>query len=228
MRIATICARGGSKGLPGKNTKTLLGEPLIAWSIAQAKSSGLFDCIVVSSDSAEIIEVADKYGAHLAVKRPARLASDESGKLPAIIHAVELVEEHEGEYDTIVDLDVTSPLRTPQDIIAAVRLQEESGCTNVITGTPAHRSPYFNLVEIKAGVAALSKPSSVQRRQDSPLCYDMNASIYVWNRNKFIADPKLFYPDTKLYSMPKERSIDIDDQLDFEVVEMIMRRRSLN
>lgn len=229
MRIATICARGGSKGLPDKNLKSLLGEPLLAWSIAQAKQSGLFDSIAVSSDSDKILDIALRYGADYVIDRPHNLATDESGKLPVIIHAVEFVEEVlTVRFDTIVDLDVTSPLRAPEDIIAAVRLQEETGCSNVITGSPAHRSPYFNLVEVKNGIAKLSKESRVLRRQDSPKCFDMNASIYVWNRNRFMETPNLFYPDTRFYEMPPERSVDIDTQLDFDIVEMIMRRRCLN
>lgn len=229
MRLATICARGGSKGLPGKNTKLLLGEPLITWSIIQAKQSGLFEYIAVSSDDKLAISLAWAAGANFFIDRPKELATDEIGKLPAIIHTVESVENQINlKFDTIVDLDVTSPLRTAEDIVAAVRLQEETNCTNVITGTPARHSPYFNLVELKDNIAQLSKPSFFERRQDSPECFDMNASIYVWNRDKFMIDPKLFYPDTRLYVMPRERSVDIDDQLDFDIVEMIAKRRCLN
>lgn len=226
MRLATICARGGSKGLPGKNIKPLLGEPLITWSIMHAKQSGLFDYIAVSSDSDAILEVC--HGV-IPIRRPAHLATDSCGKLAVIEDAVAMVESLLGfQFDTIVDLDVTSPLRIAADIIAAVDLQKQTGCSNVITGTPAHRSPYFNLVEVKDGIAALSKPSTIERRQDSPECFDMNASVYIWNRDKFMDDPKLFYDDTQLYIMPRERSVDIDDQLDFDVCEMIMRRRCLH
>lgn len=228
MKLCTICARGGSKGVPGKNLRPLLGEPLILWSITQARQANIFDYIVVSSDSQEILELTTDY-ADIVIRRPKELATDESSKIPAITHAVDYCEGVLNEHcDVVVDLDVTSPLRLPEDIIAAVRIQEETECTNVVTGTPAHRSPMFNMVKLKGEVASLVMPSTISRRQDSPLFFDMNASVYVWDRDKFMADPKLFYDDTHFYAMPPERSIDIDSQLDFEIVEMVMRRRCLN
>lgn len=230
MILCTICARGGSKGLPGKNLMPLLGEPLIAWSVMQALQAGIFDAIAVSSDDEGILWAAQRAGAHFFIVRPPELASDNASKLPAITHAVHFVENlTRREFDIVVDLDVTSPLRTPEDIIATVKMLEESKCTNVITGTPAHRSPYFNMVEVHDGRAILSKPLlDIVRRQDCPPCFDMNASIYVWDARKFLADPHLFYPDTQLYIMPKERSWDIDDAMDFRIVEMLMRERALH
>jgi CMP-N,N'-diacetyllegionaminic acid synthase len=227
--LCTICARGGSKGVPGKNIRQLLGKPLIAHSIAHAKESGLFPAVAVSSDSDEILGIAKAYGADIAIKRPVELATDEAGKVPAIAHALKAVEAMtDTHYDLLVDLDATSPLRLPADINAAVAVQEETGCTSVITGSHAHRSPYFNLVECDArGIARLSKtlPQGVVRRQDSPVCFDMNASIYVWKREALLNNPKVFYDDTRLYIMPRERSHDIDDELDFAIVELILGHR---
>ena len=186
-RICTICARGGSKGVKNKNIRSLLGKPLIAYSILHAKASGLFDGIAVSSDSQLILDTAKAYGADILVERPAELATDEAPKVPAIQHCVRTAEQLKATtFDIIVDLDATSPLRSAADIREAVRLLEERGVSNVITGAPARRSPYFNLVELdKDGVARLSKPlaAPIARRQDAPKCYDMNASIYVWRRN---------------------------------------------
>jgi N-acylneuraminate cytidylyltransferase/CMP-N,N'-diacetyllegionaminic acid synthase len=125
----------------------------------------------------------------------------------------------------LVDLDATSPLRTPEDIANAVRLLEESGAGNVLTAMPARRSPYFNLVELDgSGIVHLSKPlsSAVVRRQDAPKCYDMNASIYVWRRPALFESATLFNADTRLYVMPEERSIDIDSEVDFRFVEHLM------
>lgn len=228
QRVCTICARGGSKGVPEKNLHFLMGMPLIAHSIAHARQCKLFELVAVSSDSDEILQIAEAHGADITIKRPDELATDASAKMPAIAHAVRTVEQSRGkEYATCVDLDVTSPLRRPHDIVACVRLLEETGCSSVITGTPAHRSPYFNLVERDAaGVVRLSKPLShgVARRQDSPECFDMNGSIYAWQREKLMADPRVFYGDTRLYVMPRERSIDIDDAIDFEIVELLMKK----
>ena len=233
-RLCTICARGGSKGVKGKNVRILAGKPLIAHSIEQAKASGLFDMLAVSSDSDEILEVARKWGCDFLIKRPDELATDQAAKLPVIRHCVAEVERLSGcEFDTLVDLDATSPLRLPVDIVGAVSLLEGSGSGNVLTGMPARRSPYFNLVEVDSiGVVHLSKPlsKSVVRRQDAPPCFDMNASIYVWRRPVLFESGGLFNPDTRLYVMPEERSIDIDSELDFQFVEhlLISSHKKLN
>lgn len=229
-RICTICARGGSKGVKNKNIRLLLGKPLIAHTINQAKISGLFDCIAVSSDSAEILAVAKEYGADLLIDRPKEMSTDYAAKLPAIQHCVEVAEENTGErYDVIVDMDTTSPLRLVEDILKSVQLLEEtSDATNLITGSPSRRSPYFNLVEVDSnGIVSLSKPleKSVIRRQDAPKCYDMNASIYVWKRGALMDSEKLFQSNTILYEMPEERSIDIDSEIDFEFVSFIATKR---
>lgn len=227
-RLCTICARGGSKGVKGKNIRLLMGKPLIAYSIEQARGTGLFDLLAVSSDSDEILEVARTWGCDYLIKRPDELATDQAAKLPVIRHCVAEVERLSGQnFDTLVDLDATSPLRIAEDIVNAVKLLEESGAGNVITAMPARRSPYFNLVELDAeGIARLSKPpqSAVVRRQDAPKCYDMNASIYVWRRPALFEGDSLFNRDTRLYVMPEERSIDIDSELDFEFVQFFMSK----
>lgn len=228
-RLCTICARGASKGVKNKNVQELLGKPLIAYSILQAKASGLFAAIAVSSDSALILEIAKTYGADILVERPAEMATDEAPKMPAIRHCVQTAEQVSGDtFDIIVDLDATSPLRKVDDILAAVRLLEDRNVSNVITGAPARRSPYFNLVELEEnGVARLSKPlpNSIVRRQDAPMCFDMNASIYVYRRDALFADLSVFKHDTLLYEMPPERSVDIDSELDFQIVEFLMAKR---
>lgn len=228
-RLCTICARGGSKGVPGKNLRILLGQPLIAHSIAQARESGLFELLAVSSDSDEILAIAEAHGVDILIKRPDELATDTAAKLPVIQHCVAEVERQTGQrFDTLVDLDATSPLRLPDDIVGAVRLLEENGAGNVITGMPARRSPYFNLVELDAhGIARLSKApdGAVVRRQDAPPCFDMNASVYVWRHDVLFNAPTLFNPDTRLYVMPEERSIDIDSELDFRFVEYLLQAR---
>jgi N-acylneuraminate cytidylyltransferase/CMP-N,N'-diacetyllegionaminic acid synthase len=204
------------------------GKPLIAYTIEQAKASGLFEVVAVSSDSADILKTAKRYGADLLVDRPAALATDTAAKLPAIRHAVETAERNVGKrFDTYVDLDATSPLRSVDDIRNAVNLLESSGAGNLITAMPARRSPYFNLVEVdQDGNVGLSKQPAVPfvRRQDAPACYDMNASIYVWRRETLFGADSVFNGDTKLYVMPEERSIDIDSELDFIFVEFLMSR----
>lgn len=229
IRLCSICARGASKGVPGKNIRPLLGRPLIAHSVAQARASALFDHIAVSSDSDEILEAAGAAGADILVSRPAELATDAAAKLPAIQHCARQAEARTGKrFDTVCDLDATSPLRHIADIKGAIELCEQGGCDNVITGAPAHRSPYFNLVERDAGgFVKLAKPPSVPltRRQDAPECFDCNASIYVWPRDSLFALRQVVDERTALYVMPEERSRDIDSEFDFELVEFLMRRR---
>jgi len=228
--LCTICARGGSKGVPGKNLRPVLGKPLIAHTIAQAQQSGLFAAIAVSSDSQDILDVAKTYGADVLVCRPDEMATDSAPKVPAIRHCFETAERELGRaFPIFVDLDATSPLRLPEDIVGAVQLLESSGASSVITGAPARRSPYFNLVELDAkGVPHVCKQPAMPfiRRQDAPRCFDMNASIYVWRRDAFLASPAVFYDDTRLFEMPEERSIDIDSAFDWEIVQFLMTRRA--
>ena len=229
-RLCTICARGGSKGVPNKNIRPMGGKPLIVHSVLQAQSSGLFEAIAVSSDSMKILDISKKFGADYSILRPPELASDSAPKLPAIQHCVNEVETLSGEnFDVIVDLDITSPLRITKDIEGAVKLLEDKNVSNVITGCPARRSPYFNLVERdEMGYARLSKPpeKTITCRQDAPKCFDMNASIYVWNRAGLIGSKSIFNADTLLFVMPEERSIDVDHEWEFEYVEFLFNKRT--
>lgn len=225
--IASICARGGSRGVPGKNLRPLLGIPLVGHSVRQARRSGLFEMVSVSSDCPEILEAAGEEGADLLVERPSELASDSAGKLPAIRHNIERAEAHLGSRASIVvDLDATSPLRLVEDIVGAVELLRERGVGNVITGTPARRSPYFNMVEVREGVARLVRPREQEllRRQDCPPVYDMNASIYVWRRDRLFTGGVLG-GDTALFEMPPERSFDVDSELDWKIVALLAAER---
>lgn len=227
-RLCTILARGGSKGVPGKNIRPLLGKPLIAHSIEQARAASLFDHIAVSSDDTAILDAARVAGADHLIERPSELATDQAAKTPAIQHCVEVVESQIGEqFDVVADLQPTSPLRLPEDIQGAVALLEEGEAENVITGSPAKCSPYFNLVEEREdGSVGLSKPTDppIVRRQDAPRTFDMNGSIYVWRRDTLMHRSGLFLAGTRLFEMPDERSADIDTELDFQFVEFLAAR----
>jgi len=132
-------------------------------------------------------------------------------------------------FDTVVDLDATSPLRIASDVIGAVSLLESNNLESVITASESRRSPYFNLVEVDSvtGRVSLAKPlpQGVLRRQDAPATFDMNASIYVWNSGALLADPKVFYPSTRIFEMPPERSLDIDSEFDFDIVRWLLEKR---
>jgi CMP-N,N'-diacetyllegionaminic acid synthase len=226
--LCTICARGGSKGVKNKNIKLINGKPLIAYTIEQAKDSGLFDHIVLSTDSDEIAHIAEQYGAEVFFKRSHEMASDTAGKLDVIKDAFVRSERHYSKsYEYLVDLDATAPLREYGDICNAFSQFKNDNNDNLITAMPSRRSPYFNLVEMDgAGRVGLSKSlsNSIVRRQDAPKSYDMNASIYIWKRKALLENESLFLDHTGLYVMPEERSIDIDTPLDFEFVSFIMTR----
>lgn len=225
--LCTICARGGSKGVKNKNIKHIHGKPLIAYTIEQAKMSGLFEHIVISTDSDDIAAIAKEYGAEVFFKRSAEMASDTAGKLDVIKDAFQRSEKYYNEkYDYLVDLDATAPLRNVDDILNSFQQFLDEDNDNLITAMPSRRSPYFNLVEVsKNGKVTLSKTldSSVSRRQDAPKSYDMNASIYIWKRDVILNSDTLFLDKTGLYVMPEERSIDIDTELDYKFVEFIMK-----
>jgi len=226
--LCTICARGGSKGVKNKNVRPLNGRPLIAYTIEQALASNLFDHVVISTDSDQIASISQKYGGEVFFKRAPSLSSDTAGKLDVIKDALLKSEEHYGKkYKYHVDLDATAPLRSVNDITSAFEQFIKDKNENLITAMPSRRSPYFNLVEVDlSGKVALSKKlkTSIVRRQDSPECFDMNASIYIWAREALLKNSSLFVDKTGLYVMPEERSIDIDTELDFEFVEFLIRK----
>ncbi len=225
--IATICARGGSKGLPGKNLRELQGLPLIAHSILQAQACGAVAAVYVSTDDASIAQIARDAGARVPFLRPAALASDEAPKLPALEHLVDWVEQHEGPVQTVVDLQPTSPLRVPGDIDAAIRADRDAPL--VVSVCESRDNPYFNLVERdQNGHVTLSKGLGSGRRQDVPEVYALNGSIYVWQRAalRSAAQQGLWSVSRiGLYVMPRSRSVDIDDLEDFEYAQWLLQRQ---
>lgn len=224
--IATICARGGSVGVPRKNIRPLLGKPLIGYTIEQARACQQIDRVFVSTDDAEIADIALSFGAEVPFLRPAELATSDASKLDAIRHLVDWVVANKGPIEAIVDLDPTSPLRRIDDITECMKLLTND-VDMVITGYLAEKNPYFNMVEYKAdGNVGLVSPSGayVKTRQSAKKVYAMNASIYVWRAHTFSTD-LWSHRSIKLHVMPRERSIDIDSEIDFELVELYMRRR---
>jgi CMP-N,N'-diacetyllegionaminic acid synthase len=220
--ICTICARGGSVGVPRKNIRPLLGKPLIAYTIEQALACPQIDEVYVSTDDDEIAAVARQYGAIVPFKRPAELATSEAGKLPVIQHLVDYLLARGADVDRVIDMDPTSPLRRAVDIETALELLDAETDV-VITAYPSDKNPYFNMVERKAdGNVRLVNPmkDGVTSRQAAPKVYSMNASIYVWHRTTLTAG--LWSGRTQLYEMPRDRSIDIDSEIDFKLVEMLM------
>lgn len=221
--IAFIFARGGSKGLPGKNIKLLKGKPLIAYSIDTAKNCPSINRVIVSTDDAEIAEVARRYGAEVPFIRPAALAGDKSSEWDAWRHAVSWIRESD-DFETFVSLPATAPLRSVEDVERCISLLE-AGTDMVVTVTPASRSPYFNMVTIdESGFSELViKPEcGITRRQDAPVVYDMTTVAYVTRPSHILEASGVFTGTVKSVVVPAERAVDIDTTLDFKLAELIL------
>ncbi|MBK9441732.1 MAG: acylneuraminate cytidylyltransferase family protein [Comamonadaceae bacterium] len=216
--IATICARGGSKGLPGKNIRDFAGKPLIVHSIVQALACPEIDAVYVSTDDEAIAAVSLAAGATVPYLRPAELAGDTAPKLPVIEHLVGYLEQQGQTIFRVVDLQPTSPLRDAADISEALRAHPEADL--VVSVRDAVDNPYFNLVEQgEDGWVYLSKGQGSTRRQDAPAVYALNGSIYVWQRTALAhaAVHGLWSVHIAPYVMPRWKSVDIDDLEDFEL-----------
>lgn len=227
--VAFIFARGGSKGLPGKNIRPLHGKPLIAWSIEHALAVKRIERVIVSTDSEEIATVARDYGAEVPFIRPAELAQDSSPEWLAWRHALDYFRETTGALpEAMVSVPTTAPLRLPQDIESCLNEYEKGDADMVITVTEAHRSPYFNMVKTDAdGTVGLVNPpqSAIARRQDAPVVYDMATVCYVANPNFIMNHSAIFEGRVKAVQVPTERAIDIDTLLDFQIAESLFNIR---
>ncbi len=221
--VCVIPARGGSKGLPGKNIKNFCGKPLIAHTIEQAKQSKYIDRAIVSTEDNEIAQISLEYGAEVPFIRPLELAEDSVATIDVLLHAINWLEDKDQYlFEILVLLHVTTPLRSVEDINKSIALLVEEKADNVFSVTEAHRNPYFNMVELnKSGYVALVKQGNFTSRQATPPVYDMNSSIYVWWKELLKEKKKIFLDKTKIYIMPKERSIDIDDAIDFRLAEIL-------
>ncbi len=228
--VAFIFARGGSKGLPGKNIRPFAGKPLIAWAIEHAQAVSRIRRVIVSTDSEDISAVARQYGAEVPFTRPAHLAADDAPEWLAWRHALEFIRNDEGTLPkAMVSIPVTAPLRQPIDIENCLDEFEQGQADVVISVTEAHRNPHFNMVKVQPdGCVGLVIPpaSSVARRQDAPAVYDMTTVVYVANPEFVMTHDSSFAGRVKAVRIPVERSIDIDTLLDFEIAEFIYQRRS--
>lgn len=226
--IGTICARGGSKGLPGKNLRPLLKKPLIEHTIEQALRCREIDAgVFVSTDDPEIANLAKSAGAIVPFLRPAELATDSAGKIAVIDHLQAFVLEQGVSFDRIVDMDPTCPLRSDSDINGCISLLTDEFDV-VYSVCEARKNPYFNMVELdKRGFARLVcvQGDIPVHRQGAPTVYEINGAVYVWHRQTL--KKGLWGGNARLYEMPTERSIDIDSELDFTLVELLMQRRML-
>lgn len=225
--VALTCARGGSKGLPGKNVRHLAGLPLIAWAIDQARAIRRISRVIVSTDSEEIAAVARNAGAEVPFLRPAELAQDSSPEWLVWRHALSYLKEVDGVYpDALIVVPATAPLRAVADLERCLDEYEKGGADMVITVTDAHRNPYFNMVREHAdGTVGLVIPpdGSIIRRQDSPVVYDMTTVAYVANPEFVMTRNGTFDGRVRQVHIPPERAMDIDTLLDFRIADFLMK-----
>lgn len=223
-----IAARGGSKGLAGKNLRPLLGKPLIAWSIEQARACPEITRVVVSTDSEAIANVARSFGAEVPFMRPPQLADDAAGKWGAWQHALAACDQYYADpIDLFVDLDCTSPLRDVDDMSRAIAQFRASNVDAVFSVCEARKNPYFNMLEVVEGCQRICKtlPYSIVRRQDAPKVYEHVASIYVLSPEYLRRGTGLLSGCTQGYNIGASKSLDVDSQFDFELIEFLMRKR---
>lgn len=224
----TVCfvfARGGSKGLPGKNVKLLAGKPLIAHSIEVARACPSIETVIVSTDDPQIADEARKWGAEVPFLRPAGLATDTAPEWLAWRHAIEWFERERGPFDVFLSLPPTSPFRSRADVEACIdALAGDPHADAVITVREAERSPYFNMVTLDAqGYAGLVIPpqGGISRRQDAPQVYDITTVAYAARPGYVQRADRLFAGAVRSVLVPAERALDIDTPYDFELAQAI-------
>jgi N-acylneuraminate cytidylyltransferase len=224
--IAFVFARGGSKGLPGKNIRPLGGKPLIAHSIDIARQCARISRVIVSTDDPAIADAARAAGAEVPFTRPAELATDTASEWLARRHAIDKVEASHGRFDVFVSLPATSPLRAVDDVERSLDALDES-TDMVITVKPAERSPFFNMVQMDSrGYCALAVEPTAHfaRRQDAPALYDITTVAYV-ARPAFVRHAgRMFDGRVKAVLVPPERAVDIDNELDFRFAQFLLER----
>jgi CMP-N,N'-diacetyllegionaminic acid synthase len=226
--LGVVTARGGSKGIPGKNLKPLAGKPLIAYTIDAAQRSGIFDRLILSTEDAEIAQAGRSLGCEVPFTRPADLSRDDTIHLDIMKHAVEWMRDCASYTpDLVMILQPTSPLRSADDIRRAVELIEATGADSVVSVSevPSHYNPMRTLRIDEAGIATLYVTGQpirrrINRRQDMPPAWTMNGAIYLFRTHVlFDAEPSLYGDRTAAYVMPRERGISIDDPDDWIAAE---------
>ena len=233
--LGVVTARGGSKGIPGKNLKQLGGKPLIAYTIEAAITARIFDRLILSTDDPAIASAGRDLGCEVPFLRPAELARDDTPHLPVLQHAVEWLHTHERyRPDVVMILQPTSPLRRPDDIRGALALLDRTGADSVlsVSDVPAHVHPMRMLRVDAADEAVLFVTGEpvrrrINRRQELPPAWLMNGAIYAFRTPVLSAsEPSLYGDCTVAYRMDPSHSLSIDDEHDWEAAERALAARA--
>ena len=222
--LAIIPARGGSKGVTRKNIRAVAGKPLIAWTIEEAKKSQYIDRLILSSEDAEIIEVAKSYGCEVPFVRPKELAQDHTSGIDPVLHALTLFPQ----YEYVVLLQPTSPLRSVKDIDNCIEQCIYKKAYSCVSVTQPDKSPYWMYVldENNRMTPIIDKAQEINRRQELPEVYALNGAVYVAQSDLLYQKKTFVTMDSVAYCMPKERSLDIDTELDLQLAEYLMMKWS--
>jgi len=224
--LAFIFARGGSKGVPGKNIRPLAGKPLIAHAVETALGSRYIDRVIVSTDDVEIAAAARAHGGEVPFLRPEELAGDASPEWLAWRHALAFVrEEMELTPDLFVSVPTTSPLRISADVDACIERYGQGDVDVVLTITPAQRNPYFNMVTMddsSHAQLAIQPDATVSNRQQAPDMYDITTLCYAVRPDFVMSADGLFDGRVGAVIAPQERALDIDTEFDFRVAEALL------
>lgn len=228
--IAFVFARGGSKGLPGKNIRPLCGKPLLAYSIDTAQKCRDIEQVFVSTDDADIASIAKQYGA-LVIDRPRELATDTSPEWLSWQHAINWVTQYYGLFDTFVSLPATSPFTLPSDVSRALKKHQKSGTDICLSVTPSNHHPSFNMVsfdEKEQVQLVMPLPNKVTRRQELPNTFNITTCVYVASTCFIRNNRGLFDGSATAIEIPRERAIDIDDLLDFKFADFLINEQKSN
>lgn len=227
--LGIIPARDGSKGMPKKNIRPLLNKPLIAWTIKQAQESRYIDQVLVSTDSEEIAEISRSYGADVPFIRPKELATDSAKVMDVLIHALNWLEMNNSFYDLIILLQPTSPLRTSNDIDSAIELLFSRKAQSIVSVCEVEHHPYWTNTLPSDGCMKdfLRDEIMNKNRQELPIFYRLNGAIYLAFCDYLKTQGKFLGNETYAYIMSKERSLDIDDEIDFRFAEFLLQMKVL-
>ncbi|MDE6346170.1 MAG: acylneuraminate cytidylyltransferase family protein [Muribaculaceae bacterium] len=222
--LIIIPARGGSKGIPKKNIVPLNGRPLIDYTIKAALEIADVEQVILSTDSDEIAETARQCGLDVPYMRPAALATDTAGSREVILDVMDWADRQGREYDAVVLLQPTSPLRTAGDIAGAMALYDEADADMVVSVAEARSNPYYNCFETDDdGYLHVSKGDGLYtRRQDVPPAYEYNGAVYVIRPESIRKMAMGAFPRRVPYVMPAERSVDIDAPVDLLIASHLL------
>jgi CMP-N-acetylneuraminic acid synthetase len=222
--LGLIPARAGSKRIPKKNIKFLCGKPLIAWTIETALKSTKLSNVIVSTDDEEIADIAKSYGANVPFMRPSHLSEDLTPGIAPALHALE----HLPNYDVILLLQPTSPLRKNEDIDGIIKLFLEKKASSAVSVCEASNHPNWTYFIKDQKLINCYEKSTISRRQELPIAYTLNGALYLASRS-FILDKKSFIGESTMsYLMPQNRSIDIDDMHDWRFAEYLLNNNISN